>query len=689
MKRIIFTAIAAPALLYINPAIAENVVKLDEVNVTAQKQSLSGTSEEKSREELAKIAGGVAVVSKKEFENTRAVTVNDMLSFVPGVFAQTRYGEESRLSIRGSGLSRTYHLRGIKLLQDGIPMNLADGGADFQEIDPSAYSHLEVYKGANALRYGANSLGGAVNFVTPTGYTADKLKLTAFGGSFDTRKFTASSGEVVGNADYFISASNLYSEGFRDFAQQNNSRVFTNVGYKFNENLETRFYLTYADINQELAGSLTKAQLKSNPRQAAASSLSGNQQRDYTLYRVANKTSYKGESFDLNGGVYTIQKDLYHPIFQIVDQQNADYGAFVDSTIYGHVTGLKNEFTVGSNVSTGRVDAKQYINNAGNYGALTNQNIQKADNVDLYAEERLHVRDDLSLIAGGQGTYGKRDYGDYFLSNGNSSDVKSYRGFSPKIGVLYEYTPKISYFANLSAAYEVPTFAELTQSLPGVSGLADIEAQRSKTLEVGTRGEIDVNGKPRFSYDASWYYSIIRDELMSYATGPTTTAVLNADDTIHSGVELGISAVLVHGVTSDVDSLNLRLAYTHNNFRFDKDKTWGNNQIPGAPENYVKAEVKYDSGHGYYITPNVEYIPEGYPVDFANTLYSDPYAIVGVNAGYDITKTVTLFADARNLLDKKYAATTGVITTPTASNSAQFVPGDGRALYVGVTYKFN
>ncbi len=41
---------------------------------------------------------------------------------------------------------------------DGIPINTADGLFDLFEIDPTAYRYVEVYKGANALRYGANSL---------------------------------------------------------------------------------------------------------------------------------------------------------------------------------------------------------------------------------------------------------------------------------------------------------------------------------------------------------------------------------------------------------------------------------------------------------------------------------------------------------------------------------------------------
>src|SRR3546814_17997345 len=73
------------------------------------------------------------------------------------------------------------------LLVDGIPINLADGSGDFQEIDPLMLSHLEVWRGANALRFGASSLGGAINAVTPSARTlGNRFEARVEGGSFGT-----------------------------------------------------------------------------------------------------------------------------------------------------------------------------------------------------------------------------------------------------------------------------------------------------------------------------------------------------------------------------------------------------------------------------------------------------------------------------------------------------------------------
>ena len=141
---------------------------------TATPAPLGVKTADQARQEIQQTPGGVAVVAGDEYKNNSvANTIKDILGYVPGVFAQPKWGDDTRLSIRGSGLSRNFHLRGVQLYMDGIPINTSDGYGDFQEIDPTAYQAMsEVFKGANALTASARiRMGGAINFVTPTGRT--------------------------------------------------------------------------------------------------------------------------------------------------------------------------------------------------------------------------------------------------------------------------------------------------------------------------------------------------------------------------------------------------------------------------------------------------------------------------------------------------------------------------------------
>lgn len=73
---------------------------------------------EQRRETLANV-GSVAFVdtSTPEYQTRHIDDLHDALKDVPGVYSESRYGQELRLSVRGSNVTRDYHLRGVELLQ--------------------------------------------------------------------------------------------------------------------------------------------------------------------------------------------------------------------------------------------------------------------------------------------------------------------------------------------------------------------------------------------------------------------------------------------------------------------------------------------------------------------------------------------------------------------------------------------
>ncbi|WP_291742254.1 TonB-dependent receptor family protein [Limnobacter sp. UBA1615] len=667
-----FAPLAQP--VFANPA-------LSSVEVQAQREALSAASVQVAREKLNQTAGGTAVVEAESFEAGKAVTIKDMLDFTPGVFAQSRVNEEARLSIRGSGLSRTFHMRGIRLLQDGIPINLADGGSDFQDIDPLALQHVEVYKGANALQYGAANLGGAINFVTPTGYTTPNSVLRLDAGSHEFARAQFKTGDVLGNWDYFASLSQLRSDGFRQFSGQKNTRLNANAGLKISPQLETRFYTIHGDLNQELPGNLTKAQLQSNPTQANAASAAANSQRDFLITRLANKTTWISPTgVEYNAGVYAVDKNLYHPLsFGLIDQQTRDVGTFGNRIAQGELWGLRHDTTLGYNLVHGITEARIFNHVRGDRISLRSHEDQKAHNIELYGESRLHLTDSVHWINGLQWTHAKRTADDQFLSDGDGSYQRRYAQFSPKTGLLWQASEAVQVYGNLSRAFEPPTFSE-------TSPTRALEAQESTTFEVGTRGVAQ-----EIRWDISAYYSQLNNEFVSYQLNPLVpglSAILNADNTVHQGVEIGLAGPFTRDLLRGGDTLNWQLAYTFGRFRFDNDRVYGNAAIPGIPEQYVRAKLDYANALGWTLSPNIEYVPQGYFVDLANTLSTDPYLLLGLNASYKFSDTLRVFVDARNLTDKVYAATTGVIVNANGADSAQFSPGEGRSIYAGVEVKW-
>jgi iron complex outermembrane receptor protein len=687
MKKTLSTLAAALAAI---PAFADDTRTLPAIEINAsgaEIPALTVPTVDAKAAELRQIAGGANVIDAESYKTGRASTLSDALGFSPGVYVQSRYGsEEARLSIRGSGIQRTFHLRGIQVMQDGVPINQADGGGDFQSIEPLAARYIEVYRGANALQYGSSTLGGAVNFVTPTGYDAPGVQARAELGSFDYARLQGSLAGVSGALDYFLSVSHFSQEGFRDHAEQDNNRLFGNVGYRISPDLETRFYFSVVDTDSELPGSLTQAQLKENPRQNDLRNANSNvvvkdNKRDFKLYRLSNKTTWSEGDTRVDASAFVAKKTLFHPLnFAVIDQDNLDYGVDVRAT-HGAKDG--NRLTLGVTLHRNETGDERYNNSFGRRAGLTDRNQQTVNTATLFGEYLARVAPQWSVVAGAQAIRTTRVQDDDFAATTPSADRdKTYTGFNPKLGFLYDYAPQWQFFGNVARSFEAPSFSELTGGATNNPVFAD--AQRATTLELGTRGTRGV-----WEWDVALYHARVQDELLSLydAVSNTTTTINAADDTIHQGIEAGW--------VGRAGEFVWRNSYQLNDFRFDGDAQLGDNEMGGIPRHFYRTELLYTQGD-FFVGPTVEAASDWY-VDHANTLKADSYATLGFKFGSRGKHGFSWYVEGRNLTDETYAATTGVLfnasrnATDTANvdpaTQAQFLPGDGRAFYVGVEWR--
>jgi len=637
--------------------------------------------------DIQQTPGGVAIVPAEAYRNsTVANTIKDVLDYVPGVFAQPKWGDDTRLSIRGSGLSRNFHLRGVQLYMDGIPINTADGYGDFQEIDPTAYKYVAVYKGANALQFGANSLGGAINFVMPTGRDPFANGVSADLGGFGFRRLQANAGGTNGPWDGFVTASAQASEGFRDHSFGHSTRVSGNVGYQFSPDVETRFYLNANEVRQRIPGSVTRTSALTSPETAAAINVANDWQRNLDTVRIANKTTIRLDNTIVDFGAFAVDRHLMHPIFQWLDYRYKDYGGFAKVTDDRVIGGFRNRFIAGVNVLNGTTDARQFVNVGGFKGTPTSSLVQKPENYTAYAENSLYFLPQVAFVAGAQYLFAVRDQHVNFSTNGDVNGRSTFSVWSPKAGLLWDVDPTWQVFGNISRSAEVPSFGESVSpnfqnpTFPTIPFFL-IKPQIATTYEIGTRGK-----RPDFSWELVGYRANIRDELQCQYSSFGNCNVTNLDRTIHQGIEAGVGAALFRNifVTGNApDKIWLNLAYTFNDFRFDNDPTFGNNQLPGAPRHYLRAEMLYKHPNGFYVGPNLEWVPQSYFVDSANTLKTEAYAIWGLKAGVDNGGTYSMYVEARNIGNKAYIASASVIDRANPA-SPLFEPGSGRAVYAGV-----
>jgi iron complex outermembrane receptor protein len=640
-----------------------------------------------SREELAKTPGGTEVVEAGRYLRGRASTMADTFALSPGVVAQPRFGsDEARISIRGSGMQRTFHGRGIRVMQDGVPLNLADGGFDMQAVDPLAADHVNIWRGGNALALGSSTLGGAIDYISATGLSAPGGSVRLEGGSFDYLRARVALGLSEGNADAYLSVSEQYQGGFREHAEQNNQRLFGNFGWRLSDSAETRLFVTAVRSRSELPGSLTKAELNDDPSQADDSlfgAVAYDNRRDFELYRIADKTTVRNGNDTIEFIVAFTYKDLDHPITPfvgVIDQLSNDTLLGAVFTREGRLFGRDNRARAGAFLTRGTIDAATFQNRFGERGDLTSSADQTATNIEGFVEDQLALGNGFTGVAGATAASNRRE--NEQQSGTAASYDRSYENVTPKIGLRWE-TDDFQVFGNFSGSYEPPSFSETN------GALTPNEAQTANTIELGTRGS-----HANFRWDAVAYVSAVKDEFLSLNNSAgTPLGTTNADRTSHRGVELFGEVDLLGGALEEMaeNRLILRSVWTYGRFKFDDDSTYGDNTIAGLPPHLIRGELIWESKAGYYAGPTVEWVPVKSYVDHANTLSADPYALLGFKLGRRLENGLSWFIEAKNLTDERYAATTGVVANAGADpdqKSRNFLPGDGRGVFAGIEWKW-
>ncbi|WP_022684372.1 TonB-dependent receptor family protein [Sphingobium bisphenolivorans] len=645
---------------------------------------------EEASARVSRTPGGADVVGAEQFENKLALSLRDALGFSPGVYTQPRFGQEVRISIRGSGLSRGFHMRGLTLLQDGIPINMADDNGDFQELDPQVFQQLEVYRGGNALRFGGSTLGGAINAATPTGRSAPGAELRIDGGAFDTLRGKAAYGYAGERGDAWLALTADRSDGDRDHGRRRALRFNGNVGLKVSDRIETRFYASAQTIRQKLSGSLSESALRNDPRAANPASVSGDQARDIDSIRLQNRTTVTLGAGQLAFGAYYNAKALNHPINMVVDQKSEDRGLFASLDLAGQLGGMPAELTLGTQARFGRGTFRQFVNIDGKPALGVTPlypSLQKAhaETINSYGEARIAPLPGFWLIAGGIYTQGERRI-DNVRAPARSGQA-SFDSFAPKFGLLFEPRADVQFYANYSRSVELPGFIELGQTpAGGAPGFTPLDPQRAWTFEIGSRGSLGIA-----SWDISLYRADLRGEMLQYTTNPSVgvlASTFNAERTRHQGAEAGLDLTLAPWMT-------LRQVYQYSDFRFRDDVQFGNNRLPVVPRHFYRAELKLGSDR-VSVSPAVEWLPQGAWVDYANSKRVGGYAMLNLGAQAEVRKGLTLFLDARNLTGRRAVGDMGALVRyapdnpATAANegSVAFYPVERRAVYGGVRARF-
>ena len=666
----------------------------DEANVLAP-VTVEGSAENAAAEtpielqrEQALTPGAVTLLDTQTLNERNVVSIGDMLRYVPGIWTATgATGDATFLSSRGSNLDATnFDGNGVKLMIDGLPVTAADGNNHNSFIDPLAARYAVIARGANALTYGASTLGGAIDFISPTARNTNN-QISLSGGSHGTVQSRITGGVVAGDKDALVTVEQRSYDGYREHQEQQRGSVYANTGWQISDTVENRFYFSYTDNDQELAGSLTRAQFDEDPYQAGENNERGNFLKNVETWRVANRTRWQlSDTSNLVVGVSFEDQSLYHPIVEnpffslLIDNDQTTFGTTVrfDKQMGNH------DLLLGLNYGQTWVKGGNYTHSGGIRDALTTKVDNKADNLEIFAMDRWHFAERWTLVYGAQAVTGSREVDNVNVSSGaqrNPNDT--YESFNPRLGVIYQVADRSELFANVSKLYEAPTLYELEDEVQANNDTLD--AMQGVVGEVGTRGVAPFGQDNEWNWEVAVYYAQIEDEILSVEKpgAPGTSQVTNVEDTIHAGVEALFGASFALG--DGQHRIEPLLSLTYNDFTFDNDPVYGDNQLPVAPEFFIKGEVMYRHANGFFAGPTFDIVDDRF-ADFENSYEVDGYELVGLRTG--VTRdTWEVYLEGRNLTDEAYVANL-TVRNDANINDALLQAGEPRSVFAGIRFDF-
>ncbi|MCP4912540.1 MAG: TonB-dependent receptor [Oligoflexia bacterium] len=210
-----------------------------------------------SKEKAFFIPGSAHFIDKKELETFNYTDVNRVLDKVPGVYIQEEDGLGLRpnIGLRGAHPHRS---RKVTLMEDGILVGPAPYAAPAAYYFPSTsrIDSMEVFKGPSSVQYGPNSIGGAINMVTPTLFRKGNISDVEMNGG-QVSDLKISNHGNAGSYSWFVQANHKEGELFKklptgkelEIEQNDLLMKFSKKFNSFDQKLSFKF--SYADEDSD------------------------------------------------------------------------------------------------------------------------------------------------------------------------------------------------------------------------------------------------------------------------------------------------------------------------------------------------------------------------------------------------------------------------------------------------------
>ena len=653
----------------------------ENVTVTITRAETEGT----------RVPNAVSVIEKEVIQAfQRRASPAEALAGIPGVFVENRrnfsLSGAVRFAIRAP-LPR-FGMRGVQIVQDGVPMTMADGTTEPTNIDLGSLGRVEVLRGPSSVLYG-NSAGGVISLQSEfPAAGAVAVQPDVQWGSYGYRQQQVKVSGTTTAMSYLVNVSRLESDGFRDHSRADVRRANVVVRAAPSTSSEIRAVYNLYDLPfGESASTITLADARNSPRSTRPQAFTqgwgeaATQQQAGVTWR---QTTAGGHV--VSATAWGLWRDVFNPIpgaIISVDRKAAGFRS--DYTGSATTASVPITWMTGIDVSLQYDQRAEYDNNGvpadgglAQQGALRLEQLEEVRSVSPFLHLTARLGPRWNLTGGLRYDQFVFRATDRFLSNGDQSGDRTLDAVSPMIGVTFVPSRWLNLYSNVATAYQTPTTVELSNRPTNEGGFSpDLGSEDLRSLEFGARGGFD---PWRVRFEVSTYFSSLDNAIVRFQRADEQVYFRNAGEVSRKGVEMLAE-------WSPTPRMKGRVAYTWQDFRYGSfvapEGDFSNKVEPGAPPHQLMLGGVYEAVFGLFTALNYRFV-DAYPVNSFNTIENWSYQVVDLRLGLDRRwKGLRFrpFVTIDNLFDQRYNSSVIV----NSIGNRFFEPSPGREFAVGLT----
>ena len=448
--------------------------------------------------------GSAQVIDAATLEESRVFNVNEALRKVPGVHVREEEGVGLRPNIGIRGQNPTRSTKTL-LLEDGLPLSFAPYGDNASYYHPpiDRYDAIEISKGSQVIRFGPQTAGGVVNYITPM---PQQERAGFVGFAAGSRGYLNGHLMATGNGAMV----DLYHKE-SDGARENMHSRLDDLNFKWVGRLNDDQQITlrashFREHSQLTYSGLTQAEYQANARQnpfkndyfdANRTGMSATHEWRLSAERRL-LTSVYGAYFDRDWWRQASTSTDCRPVNLASCQVDGRLRAYttlgIDSRLFQkHASfGLQNDLEVGVKLQSEIQKRRQeryssYTNYTSGTGMSVIENQERrAQAASAFASNRTQISERLAvtpIVRVEQINYERNLFVTSSSATPRSGDT-NFTEFVPGIGATYELDGSSQLYGGVHKGFSPP---RVEDAINGTGGTVNLNAESSVNAELGLR----------------------------------------------------------------------------------------------------------------------------------------------------------------------------------------------------------